>query len=427
MTDMTRKTFERRFFEIGQWVKIACTPVNGSYIPRGEDKAVTGESNDAAMEIKQSVSIDADATASKSESASENKSKNEECISAADDIYPSIIEYVNIMEDKRNRHIILDRLGGNTLQVIGDRYDITRERVRQICKKVLRAAHKRGRCFREDKYLRFFSKYLISRDDFTFAFDEPLSTYEYLNIMCSAKSQEKKSLEYVLKDEDIPVLIRMKAERAIYRFFVTVNGQQIHKDKQSLINFYLKTYCRDLTHIEAFESGYQNFLDELGLSCDENLMLKRDIHAIEAYLNRQPCILWNQGRRFRYYDIQLRDYGRLLEAVNLKQYDGMEISTLKLLRENTALMNEYDIRDEYELHNLLKRIWKETDYSVEFKKMPTIEIGSVSRDNQVLSLLSQCSPVSKQHFAVLYEEAYGIKSSTVLANYLNNADKNCFE
>lgn len=34
----------------------------------------------------------------------------------------------------------------------------------------------------------------------------------------------------------------------------------------------------------------------------------------------------------------------------------MEITSLKLFRDYPDLMREYDIRDEYELHNLLKKL-----------------------------------------------------------------------
>ena len=64
-----------------------------------------------------------------------------------------------------------------------------------------------------------------------------------------------------------------------------------------------------------------------------------------------------QWHRFRYYAIQEREYAPLLDALGLQYYEDMELSSLKLLRDNPELMAEYDIRDEYELHNLLKKIW----------------------------------------------------------------------
>ena len=340
-------------------------------------------------------------------------------------IFPSIIDSLNTI-DERNRDIVLARLSGYKLQEIGDKYGITRERVRQICRKVLSSKRRRGRRFREDKYLYLFSKYDVSREDFMLAFDEPRSTYEYMDAIASRDPSTLEPFESVLEDENIPISMRRQAERAIYRNYIMVNGQHIQKKRSPLVDYYIRTYCRELTQFDDFEVKYQKFLDELGLSGDDNFKVIG--HSGEAFLskNQKRCLLWNQWRSFRYYDIQSRDYSDFLETINLMQYDGMEISTLKLFRDNAALMNEYDIRDEYELHNLLKKIWDETDSRVVFKRMPTIEIGSVNRDAQVWSLLLQYSPVSTGRLGELYEEAYGVKAPTFWGSYLKNFDKYFF-
>ena len=63
-------------------------------------------------------------------------------------------------------------------------------------------------------------------------------------------------------------------------------------------------------------------------------------------------IFWKIGRKFRYYDIEAHDYTELLETLDLNQYHNVKLSTLKFIREYPELMQQYDIRDEYELHNL---------------------------------------------------------------------------
>lgn len=109
----------------------------------------------------------------------------------------------------------------------------------------------------------------------------------------------------------------------------------------------------------------------------------------------------------------------MLEALDLDRYEDMEISTLKLFRDYPELMKEYDIRDEYELHNLLKKIWPKDGGQVRFKKMPTIEIGTPDRDRQVLDLLWQCAPIAIGDLAHRYEELYGAKSATVQGSYFS--------
>ena len=69
--------------------------------------------------------------------------------------YPSIIEYVNAMGDEKKRQVVLEKFNGNTLQEVGDKYGVTRERVRQIYTKILHQACYNGP-LREDKYRYFF-------------------------------------------------------------------------------------------------------------------------------------------------------------------------------------------------------------------------------------------------------------------------------
>lgn len=338
--------------------------------------------------------------------------------------YPSIMDHVNALEDTKTRRIVTERLNGRTLKEIGDDLGITRERVRQICARALKVAHRGGGRYREDRYLLLYTRYVITREEFTLAFDEPYSTYEYLSNVFDGDLQSRKPLEAVLGDEEIPPRMRRQLERPIYRDYVAVDGQRVHRDRQSLTDHYIRTRCRELTAYNDFEQGYHGFLEELGLTGED---LRIHGRGYENRLSTHMSVLWSQWRRFRYYDIRSREYGEFLESLDLMQYDGMEISSLKLFRDDPALMEEYDIRDEYELHNLLKKIWDKRDGSVSFGRMPTIAIGEVDRDAQVRSLLLQHSPVTAERFSVLYEEAYGVKAATVLGTYMRDLDVYFFD
>ncbi len=138
-----------------------------------------------------------------------------------------------------------------------------------------------------------------------------------------------------------------------------------------------------------------------------------------GYLNRlanSEKILWNLGK-FRYYNISSKDFTELLETLNLEQYQNIEISTLKFIEDFPELMKKYDIRDQYELHNLLKKIYKSE--AIDYGRMPTIEFGVENRQKQVLDLLFNLAPISKKDLANEYKKLYGIEVNTFLANYLD--------
>ena len=325
--------------------------------------------------------------------------------------WPTAPEFAERLPDQRQRELLLARLGGATLEEAGQCSGITRERVRQLVQKALAG---RPRLY-EDQYQYLFDHYDFSLDEFCLAFDEPEKTYYYLEMV--RPKGERKPIRELLADEAVPVPLRRRAERAVYKQYVTIGGVRVLKRRPELTDYLVRTRCRETTSMEEFLQQYQEMLDSLGLGEDPSLVI--EARTYENKFNTSSHLLWIQGRRFRYYPISEQDFAPLLEALDLDRYEDMEISTLKLFRDYPELMKEYDIRDEYELHNLLKKIWPKNGGQVRFKKMPTIEIGTPDRDRQVLDLLWQCAPIAIGDLAHRYEELYGAKSATVQGSYFS--------
>lgn len=326
--------------------------------------------------------------------------------------YPSIVQYVMQLKSDREREVLEGRLAGKTLQEIGDQYGITRERVRQLSQKGLR----KKPYLREDKYSYIYNNYDFSEEDIFLAFDEPKETYNYLEMVSTNSRNKRKPIEELLTDSTVSPEMRRKAEKAIYKKYITIDGVRVKKTRPDLVKYFVKVFCKSLTKYDDFFEAYHTQIDALGLSDDPSLLL--DSRTYENILHASDYILWNQWRQLRYYNIPEHDFDELLSTISLEEYNNLEISALKLFRDYPELMQQYDIRDEYELHNLLKKIWTNGKVEVSFKRNPTIEIGEIDRNNQVLSLLLQYAPISGEDFAEHYEEAYGIKASTVLANYM---------
>ena len=82
-------------------------------------------------------------------------------------------------------------------------------------------------------------------------------------------------------------------------------------------------------------------------------------------------------------------------------------------------MEKYDIRDQYELHNLLRKIIPDGSYN-DFKcaRTPNIEFGTFDRNQALLNLLIDNSPVSQEDFVRLIHEQYGYDSLTITGTYL---------
>lgn len=330
--------------------------------------------------------------------------------------YPTVAEFAARIKDDRIREVIQGRIDGKTLQEIGEQYGITRERVRQLMQKGLR----KKPYLREDKYAYLYDHYDFSLEDFVLAYDEPHETYYYLEMISQITRAKRKPLEEILADVSIAPELRKNAERAIYKRYVSTDGVRVKMTRPDLIKHYIKISCKSLTKFDDFVSEYNLWLDSLGLGDDSTLMI--EARTYENILNQCDYVLWNQWRSFRYYNIPERDFEELLCTLDLEQYENTELSTLKLFRDYPLLMEQYDIHDEYELHNLLKKIWISERGSVKFKKMPTIEVGTSNTDDQILTLLLQYAPIAADDLAMRYEEEYGIKAATVRGSYLRNFD-----
>lgn len=312
--------------------------------------------------------------------------------------------------------VLCGRLKGKTLSELGNALGKTRERIRQIEVKSIDKI--KNNLVREDKYRYLYENYDISEEDFNIAFKEDIETYNYLRL--KFKKKVSTQLENVLNDNKIPLKMKISIEKAIYKRYFLLNGERVLKNRGSLIKYLCKTYASENSlEIKELKSLYLLTIEEL--KEEENEKLNTIDRGSENSIAYSKYFLWNNGHKFRYYDIEKNDYSEFFRQIDLMQYKNLEISTLKIFRLYPDLMNEYDIRDEYELHNLLKKICCSDDFpTLKFGRMPMIEFGEIDRNIQILDLLKKLSPIKKIDFANQYELEYGIKAATLLGTVMKN-------
>ena len=333
-------------------------------------------------------------------------------------IYKSIKEAAYNYLKENEAKIILNRIAGKTLEEIGETLNVTRERIRQIETRAFKKFYLEK--FKEDFFLDIFLKYDVNRESFFSVLKEE-ETYNYLSLRYRDELNQvknfRKPLQDILEDEDIPVIIRRNFEKFIYKNYITFDKERILFGRASFTDYLIKHFANDELSYNEFKEIYYMFLNDLGYDDEESLKILD--RGYENRIRDNMNVLWKPGRKFRYYNILGYDFKELLETLNLNQYENEEYSTLKFFRMYPDLMEMYDIHDEYELHNLLKKICTEDKYpQIKFNRMPSIEFGESDREQQVKELLSLLSPISKQDFIKEYEDFYGVDSKTFAANYL---------
>ena len=329
----------------------------------------------------------------------------------------------NASLDDRQRDFILRKMNGETLEAIAQSEDITRERVRQIIKKTVSKVHaqylaKTGlELFDEDYYQHFYTTYNVDKSVCLEWFGISEKTYNYISMFNSKGSED---IENAIEDPDLDVGFKLKITNYLNRNKIYVDGNWIEKKRTCIEDVVLAKFCKDQVSFEEFCEIYNRFLEEQGIPFDKKIYYTDEV--IESRYNRlseSRYVLWKQNQMLRYYDIDGQDYTDLLETLNLDGYEDTEVSTLKMVVDNPELMLRYDIRDHYELHNLIRKIVPEGSYH-DFKcgRMPNLLFGEFDRDSALFDLLINNAPITLEGLADVVYAEYGYDKNTVMMNYL---------
>lgn len=334
--------------------------------------------------------------------------------------HSSFVEGAKELLSEKEYKVLIQRTENKTLEEIGQEIDVTRERIRQIEAKSIRKLNKNGARFKEDIFSNIFQKYYITSEDFLVAFKNT-QTHYYLSLRYTSKDS-KLPLEQILEDKAVPPIFKRAFEKAIYKNFVQIGKEYVPCTRPDISNYVLRTFATEGITFDEFSELYYSTLEDIGKESDTKLSVMD--RGYENRVAASKIVLWKFKKRFRYYNMEQYDFAELLSTLKLGSYLNVEYSALKFLRLYPEVMHVYDIRDEYELHNLLKKICSKEDYpSLTFNRMPNIEFGVGDRDNQVMELLLSLSPISNDDLAKEYESEYGVVASTVLANYVKKFDE----
>lgn len=308
------------------------------------------------------------------------------------------------------------RCQGNTLEEVGTQLDVTRERVRQIVAKGLR---KVPALFEED-FSYIFEKYMFEDEEYASLFNISIFQINYLKLLHKKGNGD---IQDFLNDTTVPESMKERVGRVFRKRIVFIDGECVPLKREIILQRLLKAFYSDKEcTTEEFEKLYSDFLAENGLDNNESLLFPNS-RAFEARIIDYPYSLYKLGKRIRYYDTSAVDINDLLIQIGIEQYNNTEISTLKLVRDGAEIMEAFDIRDEYELHNLLRKRMADINcIDITITRMPFITIGKADRYQQVEELLFQTAPITNYDLAIAYEDRYGVQKETVLANFFTNID-----
>lgn len=310
--------------------------------------------------------------------------------------YPSFHDFLAHMDEK-GKGFVQCRLQGMTLDEIAKPYGVTRERVRQFLTRFLKQVPR-------VEEMRFMDQKILweglTDEDFAYLFDLPEETVRFLDYYMDehpgkvSTEERLERLREIEGDSAVPEVVRSRArerQRELCPVLETEEGP-IPATQEALLDYVFMKEGKE-------GIGWQSLIDR----CNELLHKEWPEWEERLFINywyadkfiKSPKLLVSRHKYMRYYDIEAKDYGLLWEALQLSQYENVEITTRKLFRSHPKLMKLYDIRDFYELHNLLKK-WKVIEADTVEKALPvdmscnlapTLLFGKVDRERQVYQVL----------------------------------------
>ena len=344
-------------------------------------------------------------------------------------VYGKFADYLNTCPKvtDRNRSLLEKRLEGITLEAIGQDENLTREGVRQIVAKnvgyvISYYLSETGlKFFDEDYYKYFYSTYTFDKKDAEKWLGVDPMIWNYLE-MAGVKHGDK-PLEDALDDQEgLDHGFRLKIKNYLNRNRLYLDKEWVDHKRNAVENHILKRLCRDEVSFEDFIKIYNGHLEEQGVPFDPGIYITDDVKATRHNrLSDSRCVLWKQNERLRYYDIDGRDYAELFDTLNIAAFENIEFSTLKFIEDYPDIMEKYDIRDQYELHNLMRKTIKEGDFhDFHCGKMPVVRFGSFDRDLAILKILIDHAPISSEDLCNLIHDEYGHDRATIYGSYLTN-------
>ena len=306
--------------------------------------------------------------------------------------------------DDRAAQILQFRTEGESLQDIGDLFELTRERVRQITVKLVR----KFPLLFEDYFSGPFQHFRLLKTEFCRVFpDVTKEGYEYLSI----RYQRGK---IPLTSESLSEYNGMwKAQLEEFLREKEVRDDKKTVSRTEMVMRVLISNTDNSLSIDEFVDEYYRYIEKRGYPVER---LKINLRSVGNHLRNAKGVVFNRENKVRFCDAAPH---AVWEIVDFSQYKNTVISSELIFRNYQDEMEELDIRDGYELFYIIKSslpLWHEKQFSIRCRRVPVIIFGDASEAEQAIKLLKEISPVAYLDYYEAYEERFGVRKESAQGN-----------
>lgn len=293
-----------------------------------------------------------------------------------------------------------------TLEEIGKKYGVTRERVRQIVEK----ANKKIIPFHEEIYVKEFEEYNFSEEDFKLIFNQTTELYNYFKL--NFTSGEKSILQYITENTVSEYIKKYIYKRNNIIFFM---GKRIELSKSNILSAYIEK-MNEYKSLDVIYSDINNILIKYNMKFDS-------IRDLEGQLARSEWVIASMNHTYRYYNSNLLNENINKKINEMLQLENGVYSTLFLLKNNRDFFDNINIYNEYELHNLLRKYIKIENKSVKLGRMPIFIVGNIEKYDFFYNKIKEYSPMHVDLFLEMLDDEFGLKKDST-KSYLVKEFKN---
>lgn len=319
---------------------------------------------------------------------------------------PSLKKELDKISNKNNHYdIVMKKLLGNTLESIGTDYNVTRERIRQIVKKEL---NRLPEVYEDEKYKEIFTTYHFDCDLFCELYSENKIVYYYLKEKYDIGDLEPSKL---IENNNVSKL-QLEILKKKYNL-INFYGENIVVNRTNILISILKNVNVSVEYSELI-SQYNKIIDDYNLELEP--LTEDDFRNIDRILSQSTNVLCDSGRYYRYYNTDELDTEDIFGLEQILNVDSGGYSTEFFYKNNTVLMKQLDIRNGYELHNLLRKKIGNFNGKIIYSRMPDILIDCEDKREFILNQIQEMSPIGLEEFVDYMYKNYGhrINSFTAL-------------
>lgn len=303
-----------------------------------------------------------------------------------------------------NKDIIEARLSGETLEEVGQLKGLTRERIRQLQKKILDTLP----VLKEERLLApTFEKYDFSKADFIKYVGGDSIIYEFINLRHD--KGDDPAISYILDSDSIDMQVKSKflSDR---NYFFAFDGQIVPLTRDNVLREVLYEH-RDIKFtIESIKEKMESKTRELGGN-DEITDT-----GLRGLIERSKVSITSTKHQFRYFNFSLGEE-TLSELRDLLEVPDGLYGIDYFFDTNNQLMEELDVREASELANLYKTLGYENFPKInDIIRQSVVVIGNQSLNDYLKDVLLEFEGKTVDSFLEYFEYV----PRRIIRSYLKN-------